>query len=297
MLGLGLGLHKQINLGKMQPINVQPISNLPVGALVKDITTKYYGSPIIWVVADKNHAGYPANSVTLLSKYILTLKCFDAMEPSNSSGNRRNYGNNGYLHSNIRQWLNSTASAGAWYTPQHSADAPPTNENVYDGYNEYDAEAGFQNDFSANFRNALLSTSLTVVKANYDGGGTETVVDKVFLLSTTEVGLADEGYAEGSKLALFSDNTSRQAYPTALCVSNSEYTDADLKTDSPWRWRLRTPDASSSYLVRRVNTDGSLGADGARSGTSGIRPACNLPSSILVSDTPDEDGAYIIQWR
>ena len=42
MLGLGLGLHKQINLGKMQPI-----SNLPVGALVKDISTKYYDEPII----------------------------------------------------------------------------------------------------------------------------------------------------------------------------------------------------------------------------------------------------------
>ena len=92
MLGLGLGLHKQINLGK----KMQPISNLPVGALVKDITTKYYGSPIIWVITDKNHAGYPTNSVTLLSKYILTLKCFDAMEPSSSSGNRRSYGNNRY---------------------------------------------------------------------------------------------------------------------------------------------------------------------------------------------------------
>lgn len=293
MLGLGLGLHKQINMGKMQPI-----SNLPVGALVKDITTKYYGSPIVWVIADKNHAGYPANSVTLLSKYILTLKCFDAMEPSNPSGNRRNYGNNRYLYSNIRQWLNSAAGPGAWYTAQHAYDAPPTEANVFNGYNEYDGEAGFQNDFSANFRNALLSTSLTVVKATFDGGGTETVVDKVFLLSTTEVGLADEsGIAEGSKLALFSDSVNRLAYPTALCVSNSEYTHTNLKTDSPWHWRLRTPDASSFYLVRRVNTDGSLDANAARSGISGIRPACNLPSSILVSDTPDEDGAYIIQWR
>ena len=297
MLGLGLGLHKQINLGKMQPINVQPISNLPVGALVKDITTKYYGEPIIWVIADKNHAGYPANSVTLLSKYILTLKCFDAMEPSNSSGNRRNYGNNRYLYSNIRQWLNSAAGAGAWYTAQqHAYDAPPTNENVREGYNEYDGEAGFQNDFSANFRNALLSTSLTVVKPRADGGGTETtVVDKVFLLSTTEVGLADEGYAEGSKLALFSDDTSRQAYPTALCVSSSEYTDASLDTGSPWYWWLRTPYASSSRNGRFVNPSGSGGVGYAYLSTRGVRPACNLPSSILVSDTPDEDGAYIIQ--
>ena len=275
------------NLGKMQPI-----SNLPVGALVKDITTKYYGSPIIWVIADKNHAGYPANSVTLLSKYILTLKCWDATEPSNSNSDRRNYGNNRYLYSNIRQWLNSAAAAGAWYSAQHAYDAPPNNANVYSNYNEYDAEAGFQNDFSANFRNALLSTSLTVVKASVDGGGTETVADKVFLLSATEVGLADEGYAEGSKLALFSDNASRLAYPTASCVSNSEYP----YVSSPWHWWLRTPYASNAHNARHVFSDGGLSRNGAYDGTRGVRPACNLPSSILVSDTPDEDGAYIIQW-
>jgi hypothetical protein len=275
----------------------QPISNLPVGALVKDTTTKYYGSPIIWTIADKNHAGYPANSVTLLSKYILTLKCSDAKEPSNSNSDRQSYGNNRYQYSNIRQWLNSAAAAGAWYTAQHSADAPPTNANVWSNYNEYDAQAGFQNDFSANFRNALLSTSLTVVKASVDGGGTETVADKVFLLSTTEVGLADEGYAEGSKLALFSDNTSRLAYPTALCVSNSEYTSTSLKTDSPWYWWLRTPYASYAHLVRRVLSDGSLRNNNACNGYDGVRPACNLPSSILVSDSPDGDGAYTIVWN
>jgi hypothetical protein len=287
---------KRLIMMGFNPGEMQPISNLPVGALVKDITTKYYGSPIIWTIADKNHAGYPANSVTLLSKYILTLKCPDAMEPSNSNSDRRNYGNNRYLYSNIRQWLNSAAAAGAWYTAQHSADAPPTNANVWSNFNEYDAEAGFQNDFSANFRNALLSTSLTVVKADVDGGGTETVADKVFLLSTTEVGLADEGYAEGSKLALFSDNTSRQAYPTALCVSNSEYTYASLRADFPWGWWLRTPNASSAHYVRRVFFDGSLYDSHARNGDVGVRPACNLPSSILVSDSPDTDGAYIIQW-
>ena len=30
------------------------ISSLPVGAKVKDTGTTYYGSPIIWQVADKN---------------------------------------------------------------------------------------------------------------------------------------------------------------------------------------------------------------------------------------------------
>ncbi len=115
-------------------------------------------------------------------------------------------------------------------------------------------------------------------------------------MSTTEIGLADEGYAEGSKLALFSDNTSRQAYPTALCVSNSEYTDASLNTGSPWYWWLRTPYASDARVVRHVYSDGSLDNNSAYNGTIGVRPACNLPSSILVSDSPDTDGAYTIQW-
>jgi hypothetical protein len=287
MLGLGLGLHKQINLGKMQPI-----SNLPVGAKVKSPDTKYNGVPIMWLIGHKT-----VDRVKLVAEKIITLKCFDAKEPSNPDSERNQYGNNRYSQSNIDQWLNSAAGAGAWYSAQHAYDEPPSNANVWLNYNEYDAEAGFQNDFSANFRNALLSTSLTVVKASDDGGGTETAVDKVFLLSTTEVGLADEGYAEGSKLALFSDDTSRQAYPTALCVSNSEYTHTNLNTGSPWSWRLRTPDASKSYLARRVNVGGLLGSSNCNSGTGGIRPACNLPSSILVSDTPDEDGAYIIQWR
>jgi len=287
---------KRLIMMGSKPKNVQPISELSVGDLVKDITTKYYGSPIIWVIADKNHAGYPDDSVTLLSKYILTLKCFDAKEPKNSNNGRQNYGNNRYLYSNIRQWLNS-AAAGAWYTAQHNADEPPNNANVRDGYNEYDAEAGFQNDFSENFRNALLSTSLTVVKPNIDGGGTETVVDKVFLLSTTEVGLADEGYAEGSKLALFSDDTSRYAFVTASCVNNSEYTDQYLQPGWRWRWWLRTPNAPGVAGARYVSSSGAASTREAYYGRKGVRPACNLPSSILVSDTRDEDGAYIIQWR
>ncbi len=38
------------------------LSSLVVGALVKDTGTLYNGKPIIWKIADKNHAGFPANS-------------------------------------------------------------------------------------------------------------------------------------------------------------------------------------------------------------------------------------------
>ena len=275
----------------------QSISALPVRAKVKDTSTTYYGVPIIWEIGDKNHAGYPANSVTLVAANILKLACFDAKESGNGDSSRRNYGNNRYSLSNLRQWLNKSGSP--WYQAQHGADAAPTNANVWDGYNEYDDEAGFLTGFSAQMLAAILNTTLTVAKASVDGGGSETVTDKVFLLSKAEVGLgAENGVSEGSTLAMFSDNSSRQCRPTAQAVSNSEYKTSSLSASQYWYYYLRSPLASYSYIVRRVYSDGALShLHSAYYGDSGVRPALNLSSSILVSDSPDSDGAYTIVWN
>ena len=263
------------------------ISSLPVGAKVKDTGTTYYGSPIIWQVADKNHSGYPANSVTLIAANILKIAAFDAEETGNSDTGRRNYGNNRYALSNIRQWLNKSGSP--WYIAQHSADAAPSTANVT--YNPYDGQSGFLTGFSAQMKAALLDTTLTVAKAVVDNGGSESVVDKVFLLSRQEVGLGSENsIAEGSLLALFSsDNSSRLCKPTANAVSNSTYTNSSLSASQNWKWWLRSPYSSNSYGVRLVDADGAdyssnIGYN-AYLGIYGVRPALNLSSEILVSDT------------
>ena len=272
------------------------ISSLPVGAKVKDTGTTYYGSPIIWQVADKNHSGYPANSVTLVAANIIKIAAFDGKESSNSDNSRRDYGNNRYALSNLRQWLNKSGSL--WYVAQHSADAAPSSANVT--YNPYDRQSGFLTGFSAQMKAALLDTTLTVSKATVDGSGSESVVDKVFLLSRQEVGLGSENsIAEGSLLALFSsDNSSRLCRPTANAVSNSAYTNSSLSTSQNWQWWLRSPFSSISGYVRRVNAGGGgNGSDGACNGSYGVRPALNLPSGILVSDTTDSDGAYTIVWN
>ena len=87
------------------------------------------------------------------------------------------------------------------------------------------------------------------------------------------MGLANENnVAEGSKLAIFSDNASRLAYPTAEAVSNSEYKTSGLAVGRPWWWYLRTPYASYSYRVRIVNTDGTLSNTNAYNGNEGVRP-------------------------
>ncbi|ARD47560.1 DUF6273 domain-containing protein [Sporosarcina sp. P33] len=270
------------------------LSDLPIGTKVKHPASKYNGQPIVLQVGAQNHPGYPAGSTTFITERILSIKAFDAKEPASSNADRRSYGNNRYNQSNMRQWLNKKGTG--WYSAQHSADQAPNTANV--SYNPYDTEVGFLSGFAQEFIDAILPTNLTVVKASVDGGGTETTSDKVFLPSTTEVGLANEGgVAEGSKWPLFTSDASRQANPTAQAVSASNYTNANLTAAKLWYWWLRTPSAGNASYVRLVISDGSLSVVSAYNGYSGVRPALNLPSGLAVSDAPDTDGAYILEFN
>lgn len=278
------------------------LSSLAVGTKIEvPVLPAYqsrFGAKIVFKIADKNHSGYPSNSVTLITEKIIQLMCSDAKEPSNSNSDRRSYGNNRHIHSNILQWLNSNATAGKWYSAKHGQDAPPTNANVWDNYNEYDAWAGFLAMLDPKFVAELMETTLTVAKSSTDGGSYETFTAKMFLASTTEVGLANEnGIAEGKLLALFSNDASRVAYPTAECVSNSEYTNSNFTTSKGWYWWLRTPISSHANSVRSVSSDGTLNYDSAYSGDWGVRPLCNLKSEILVSDNPNSSGNYEIIYN
>ena len=292
IMNMSAGANIQPVVGKLlSTLNVGDTLEVPV---VSDWQSRF-GANIVWKVADKNHSGYPSNSVTLITEKIIQLMCSDAKEASNSNSDRRNYGNNRHIHSNLLQWLNSNATAGNWYSAKHSADAPPTNANVWGNYNEYDAWAGFLAMLDPKFVAELLDTTLTVVKSSTDGGSYETFTAKMFLTSTTEVGLANENnIAEGALLALFSNNASRIAHPTAECVSNSEYTNSNFATSKSWYWWLRTPYSSGADSVRYVDFDGTLSLSDAYYGIRGVRPLCNLPGSLRVSESPNAAGNYTL---
>lgn len=280
------------------------LGSLSVGAKIEvPVLSAYqsrFGSKIVFKIADKNHSGYPSNSVTLITEKIIQNMASDAKEPSNSNSDRKNYGNNRHIYSNLLQWLNSNAAAGAWYSAKHSADQAPTTKNTHVTYNPYTSWAGFLAMLDPKFVAELMETTLTVVKSSTDGGSYETFKAKMFLASTTEVGLANENnIAEGSLLALFSNDASRVAYPTAQCVNNADgYTNSGFATSKGWYWWLRTPISSDDSVVRRVGSVGSLyGNFGAYYGYFGVRPLCNLKSSILVSDSPNSDGNYTVIYN
>jgi hypothetical protein len=278
----------------------QPLSNLSIGAKVKfgnhQVNTEA-AMPIIWTIVAKNHPGYPANAITLHAEKIIDLRCFDAREPNNTNSNRKNYGNNRYSVSNIDQWLNKDSAAGAWYVGQHTYDQAPN--AAYVQYNTpYDTRPGFLNLFTAAEKDAILNTTIRVVKPSVDGGGYEDITRKVFLPSTTEVGLADEGgTAEGTAWGFYTSDAARVAYLTAQAFNNTLSIRKPSAIDNAWYWWLRTPREDRAHVPLIVSVVGYLGAPNSRDGDAGVRPALNLLSSLLVSDTTDADGCYtFVPW-
>ncbi len=69
------------------------LKDLPVGAKIKDVDTRYDGREIVWIIVDKNHKGFPNNSVTLISEKLL-------------NDHRYSDGTMAYKDSEVRKWIN-----------------------------------------------------------------------------------------------------------------------------------------------------------------------------------------------
>ena len=259
------------------------IGTLPIGAKVKFGTL--YNTKLVQTIANQS-----SSLTTLITDSIVFAGAFDAMEPANSDNNRKYSGNNRYLYSNIRQWLNSTAAAGKWYTAQHSADMPPASSYVFGGSSRaYDTLAGYLNQWSADDINKLQTINIVCEKALVDGGGTEIISAKVYLPSSKELG-AYGCDSEGPILQLFSsNNTSRIAYYTAECIANGYGS-----TGYAGYYWTRTRGSSRSSEAYEITDTGSCRGDAAVYGTAGIRPLCNISASTLISPQTDSDGCYTL---
>lgn len=282
----------------------QALSNLAVGAKVKfgkfQVNTED-AQPIVWTIVAKNHQctpAYPENAITLHATEILDLRCFDAKEPSNSNVDRQKYGNNYYSVSNLDKWLNEDAAGGAWYRAAHSADHSPDTTEGTGGYGtQYADRPGFLNGFTDDEKAAILSTTIRVVKPSVDGGSYEYIQRKVFLPSATEVGLSNENsIAEGAAWGYYTSSTARSGYVTQQCISNTPSSSKPSSKTDVWDWWLRTPYQSIPNYVRNVRRNGTLYYTSAFYGDQGVRPALNLSSTLMVSDSTDADGCYTFVW-
>ena len=236
-----------------------------------------YGN-IPFIVIGKNHDA--TNSVTLLSKEILRLMAFDAAEPTSDDTNSQIYGYNRYRYCNELQWLNSTESAGSWFKAQHKFDEAPDADKVT--YNPYSDIDGFLKGFSDGVLDQMIEVPKTTALSQYDGSGSEEVSSKVFLLSSTEVGLENENsIEEGEVYEYFDDGDTNKllAYPSQYCIDNCINTIPSYKKDNPWIWGLRTPYSLSSYSNRIIDIIGELSYNNANEGIVGLRFAIVLKTA------------------
>ena len=86
------------------------------------LLAEFNGTPVVWVVIGIDHDKPTdprfTHSLTIQSHDCLLDAQFDAKEPDNPDSDRQERGNNRYLHSAIRQWLNSAETTFTWQ-PQH----------------------------------------------------------------------------------------------------------------------------------------------------------------------------------
>ena len=283
----------------------QRLLNLPIGAKVKfgtygiakNATEGIKTDTLKWLIVAKSHSGYPANSVTLLTEKVIDLRCYDYPEknrPSSDTTSRKSWGSNLYPGSCIDQALNGVGNTmEGWWQSQHDGDALSnvTNDNAY-GY-----WSGFLNKFTADEKSAILDTTIRVLIPTVDGGGYRDIVRKVFLPSASEV--VSNLNEEGTTWSYFTSDTSakrRMTYVTQHAISNTRSDSKPSSTTASWSWYLRTPDPSSTYAVRYVNSEGNDQKYSAPSAYDyGIRPALNISAGVTVSDTTDSEGYYTIE--
>ena len=138
----------------------------------------------------------------------------------------------------------------------------------------------FLNLFESNIKNAIKQVKLPYRK----GSGTSTTVTsgsnglsaKIFLLSATETSFNFSSYmpsGEGAELAYFKGCADNSSDSKRVAYLNGSAT----------VWWLRSPSCSNSGLALYVYSNGDWRVNYC-SGSSGIRPALILPSTLLVSD-------------
>lgn len=268
----------------------QPLSNLPVGAKVifgKYQIPKDTPREITWCIAAKNHQSepaYPENSVTLVSEYILERFVFDAKEPANPLDHRTRAGNNRYILSNIDQWLNSDAGEGEWFAPSHQYDAISQ---------EDEAKGGFLHWFDVEEKANILTTGIRVSKDEVDGGGTEDVQRKIYLLSANEVGVTSITSMKPSNEGfLICTNIPKVPSYSLGYAKIYKPSTSDSNTRPSWLRSIEM-NADRGYEMFKVQYESSknLACYCNPSDLSGVRPALNLSGDTLVSDTM-ENGYY-----
>lgn len=153
------------------------IEAMPFDAPEHEVATELTAQPGVY------YCGFKSNSYKMLNLNVGDEIPYDSYTyVYRGSINNHNVYSNGYNRwsmSAARQWLNSDAQAGSWWTSQHDGDTAPTQAAQYDGFMR-----GLDEDFLSVIQPVHINTVTNNVT---DGNVVDDTIDRFWLPSTEEM--------------------------------------------------------------------------------------------------------------
>ena len=178
------------------------------------------------------------------------------------------YGDNRWHKSAYRQYLNSDAAAGGWWTPQDEWDMKPDQADTVPGF-----LAGFSDDFKAALTRVKVVTYGNTVT---DDGSAVVTYDKIFLPSLQEIYCSPQVSGDGTGYWPYWKERTGAKTPQALWQTYPLRITRDLAQRTVGRGvRLRSANRGDVYSAFSVTSSGGVLNWGA---LTAIRcaPACEM---------------------
>ena len=186
------------------------------------------------------------------------------------------YGYSRWSQSGLRQWLNSKAGAGAWWSPRNDFDRPE----------HYATQAGFMADLDADFLAVVAKSNImTDINKISDAGGHDTTQDYFFLPAMVNLNGGDNFYSSPGSAVQDIEDTVVWDYYTKFrrdgkTGTNVEQDDNRRKyrqgSSKEWNWWERSPVCDNACRVRHVTDGGHAWWHYSAYNRSGVAPACRI---------------------
>ena len=247
------------------------IKNAPAGARL----TGFYNAPDtaptswkVYVYKDQNKSELLETCSVSAGEAGTNLGTFLAKPNGNLNGlHPVGYGDNRWWKSAYRQYLNSDAAAGGWWTPQDDWDMKP---------DQADTVPGFLAGFSDDFKLALTRTKVvTYGNTVSDDGSAVVTYDKIFLPSLQEIYCSPQVSGEGEFWPYWKERTGAKTPQAPLKPYPLRIT-RDLAQRTVGRnVRLRSANRGTGNIAFYVSSSGGVGTWYAIY-THRCAPACEM---------------------
>ena len=181
------------------------------------------------------------------------------------------YGNNRWKYSAVRQYLNSDAGVGQWWTPQHVLDRAPDVAATKKGW-----LAGVPDEFKSVLTPVKVKTAIPEANVTAGEDTFDITYDKVFLPSLEEHYINTQITGEGDPWEYWKEiNGTQTKWPWYVDTPALKVFQLSNHSSSTYRW-LRSASRGYGYGAWYVRPSGYVGSGNAAYNSFSAAPACAI---------------------